>query len=738
MDSVLQENSTLKKLIEFFNYHLQNYLKEAEKDSESTEELIQNIKDNRILSRYKILEIFFNYNLFDTCGYNIYHINEFINQINTSNDEINLQKFLTLIFYIYKIQTLNEGVVDSEINELSMENINEISANMKKLNSEENNNMSEIPVTNNIIEILFSQYEQKSKFFDYVIPDFKNEDIKLLLEYDSLRISEKYMKSLAEKLYFKYCDENEEKNIFYLNLSKLNKVLTENHITSLFKGSDLLQYTNIFTKINTNKITDNDLKERMYSFFEKSLTNKEVYEIFEDLSVTVEKYNFNFSAFALLIAVFAIHLPSTQNEKLEEKLRFFYEDILYLKSSDYINVAEENLEEEKQESNQEEFLPESKTLNTAKQNRGKYSKDDNDFVADFLFILDKILPPEDENILSFANDYDNPAQNIYTVKENKKIPKFPVEKLAVEIEEEKEKILLEKEKKQIEKAKKVKKNQKEKRENPYDAIMDEVPNIKNYDEKYLGKEKIDTLTHRLIKHTYKELLPNSGVYPSLLKEVLVIPPNCPHHCMESIVESMAEQVNGKYEYAIRRLEKAQDFLPKEIGQVDWQTDLFFNLSFGSLYEILDFDLIAMKYYSEAVSNIEKLINVDTDMSLPFCFLGELFVKLQEYNWAMRCFLKAKNIREETLGCETPDTASVYNNLGVVAYCLESYLPAKGFFKLSYEIYKSILGLTHPRTMLIKSNLTKMNQLNFNKQVQFKTLSKYATPAQFVKNDRKKK
>ena len=50
----------------------------------------------------------------------------------------------------------------------------------------------------------------------------------------------------------------------------------------------------------------------------------------------------------------------------------------------------------------------------------------------------------------------------------------------------------------------------------------------------------------------------------------------------------------------------------------------------------------------------------------------------------------------------------------------------------------MLGLTHPRTMLIKSNLTKMNQLNFNKEVEFKTLSKIATPAQLIKNPKKKK
>ena len=110
-----------------------------------------------------------------------------------------------------------------------------------------------------------------------------------------------------------------------------------------------------------------------------------------------------------------------------------------------------------------------------------------------------------------------------------------MEKLAVEVEEEKERKILEQEKRAIEKAKKPKKNQKEKVENPYDTFMGEVPNKEQNDIKYHGHEKILTLTHRLIKHTYKEILPNSRVYPSLLKEVLLIPPLCPQKCIESIV-----------------------------------------------------------------------------------------------------------------------------------------------------------------------------------------------------------
>ena len=717
MESLSKENVILKKLQDFYSYHLK-------KSSETPE---YKAKEENSLTKSYLIKIFFDYCIIDYCGYNIFQINEFLHQLNSSSEELTSQDFYKLIFYLYKIQTINQGVADSEITELSIDDINEISTNYK-------------PVTdpNNIINLLIDQFEKNSKIFKYCTPDFTNKIMKEIFDYEFISLSSKYMNVLNNNIFLKYADKDEEKNLFYINFIKMNKFLIDNHITSLFKTNELFDYMQIFLQIKSPLFEDSTFKEEFLTFFEKNLKDEEIKGFFDKLMLPIEDYNFNFSIIALLMNVFALKLETSKDLPKEEKIKFFYEEILNLKNFEEVNLTEEKIEEEKQEEKVEDYVPESETLNKCKESFGNYSKDDIEFVNEFLLMLDKILPPEDENILMFSNEYDYPTKKVYTNDMKSKIPKFPVERLAVEVEEERERKIEEQEKRQIAKAKKAKKNQKEKVENPYDTVMGEVPNININNERYLGHEKILTLTHRLIKHTFKELLPNSKVYPSLLKEVLIIPPLCPQKCIESIVESMEEQVNGRYELAIRRLEKAQEYLPKDNSLIDWQTDLFFNLSFGSLYDTLGYDVQALKYYYESTRITEKLIGADTDTSLPYCFLGELFVKLQEYNWALRSFLKAKKIREETIGGETPDTAATYNNLGVVAYCMESYLPAKGFFKLAYEIYKSLLGLTHPRTMLIKSNLSKMNQLNFNKEVEFKTLSKYATPAQLVKNPKKKK
>ena len=719
MDPFSEENILLKELQDFYT--------SQQKKSQSKEKF--RVKKENNMKKSYVLQIFFDYNLIDNCGYNIYQINEFLHQLNPDSDEIDVQQFFKLIFYLYKTHTVNQGKgPDSEIAELSMDDINDISSHIKPSKD-----------SYNIINLLTEQYKNNTKIFNFSVPDLSNDVFDNVLDYEFISLSSKYMNELKNNIFSKYSEQITEKdlNIFYINFAKINKLLVDLRITSLFNRDILFQYFQIFLKIKSFVLDDPTFNDEFMSFFEKSIPIEEIKEIFDKMILSVDEFNFSFSSIALLINLFAYNLESSKTLIKEEKIRFFFEEILNLKIED-ANLSQEKIEEERDEDIFEDYVPESIILNKAKETFGKYSKDDIELISDFLLTLDKVLPQPDENIINFSNEYSYPSKKLYFNEDKKVIPKFPVEKLAVEVEEEKERKILEQEKRAIEKAKKPKKNQKEKVENPYDTFMGEVPNKEQSDIKYHGHEKILTLTHRLIKHTYKEILPNSRVYPSLLKEVLLIPPLCPQKCIESIVECMAEQVNGKFEMAIRRLERAQGYLPKDTTQIDWQTDLFFNLTFGSLYDTLNYDVVAIRYYNECVRITEKLIGADTDTSLPYCFIGELFLKLQEYTWALRSFMKAKKVREETIGAETPDTASIYNNLGVVSYYLESYLPAIGYFKLAYEIYKKMLGLTHPRTMLIKSNLTKMNQLNFNKEIEFKTLSKIATPAQLIKNPKKKK
>jgi tetratricopeptide (TPR) repeat protein len=516
-------------------------------------------------------------------------------------------------------------------------------------------------------------------------------------------------------------------------MTKLNPFFIESHLSSVFRGEELMKYVQVFTKF---ELKYESVRADFAAIFESPMSDIQINDFFENNFVSTRELNFTYSSILLLMALLAINLPSTQDADKSEQIRFFFEEILHLKRDD-ADLIPERIEEEKEEEIHDETLPDSEKLNNAKNKTG-YTKDDSDFLTDFFTTLDKMLPPPDQNVLDFQNSSSTLMNELYTNKKEKKIPKFPVEKLNVEVEEERERQIAKKEAILIEKAKKPKREQRKKDVNPYEIKMGEIIKESEENERFFGKKKINILTQRFLKKNFKETLPNSKVYPSLIKELLSVPISCSKKCMELMVESLEDRTQGHYETAIKRLEKAQEFLPKDINKIDWQIELFFNLSFGSLYESLGYDLMAMRYYLEAVHNSEKFISANPDNALPFCFLGEFFVKIQEFEWALRSFMKAKIIRENTIGGDTIDSATIYNNLGVVCYCMESLLPANGYFQLAYEIYKNLLGVSHPRTLLVKGNLSKLNQLSFNMKVEFKTLSLYPTPPQFMKNPKKKK
>ena len=696
----LAENNILKTIQDIFNYYLP--------------------KGKETLNKTVVLRIFFDYDIMDNCGYDIFQISNFLNQLNPTNDEIDIKKFLLLLFYIYRMQ-INKEFEDSDVTEISVDNVNELSDNRKQIVS-----------SNNIIRIMINQKEKLETFFYFEVPDFTNETVNKIVQHDELMYLEGYHNAIKEKIFNKYSQVDTEKGVRYINVVSLNNMFFELPIFVNFTKDQLANFCKNFIKIHIQ----NDQDEEIYKqLFDKKLNVKEVNEIFNNFLITTSDVNFSYSAIVIFISFLAMNLESTNDMTFEQRIKFYFEEQLKLLRDDAEDETQEKINEETKEDQEEDYLPESETLNKAKL-RQINEKEDVAFLDEFLSLIDKNLPEEDEYILAFQNDLPTYGNTIHTNAFKVKPAKFPVETLDVEIQEARQKQLEEKENIQIAKAAKPKK-EKDKNPNPLEFSMAPLHNEEETNNLYFGQPRIDTLTHRLLKHTYKEILPNSNVYPSLIKEVLMIPSTLQSKSMELIVESFKDQVSGHLETAIRRLEKAKESLSKtDLG--DNQVNIFFNLSFGSLYESMDYDIVAMKYYYEAKSFSDKLPPVDPDGALVYCFLGELFVKLKEFSWAMRAFLKAKKIREDTIGGDTPDTAAVYNNLGVVAYHLQSYLPANGYFKLAYEIYKSLLGLTHPRTLMIKSNLTKMKNLSFSKAVEFKQLSMYPTPAQIMQGGRKKK
>ena len=735
-------------------------------------------KGEETMTKLSIFKLFFHYKIIDSCGYNIFEINDFLNQLNPEEDKITLKMFLILIFYIYKSQLVGSMLVNesvksqnNSIQDLSVQDINSLSGEQKQISS-----------TKNIIKIIMNQRDLRTNSYNFLCPNFSKEDIQNIFQYEILNFVSKYMNSIENDIFNKYSmvdpnnndeyfknlkkkedtedlklnlnantnnenninsieekneksekekkDENYIKPFRILNIAKLNTLIFDYPIFKNFPCEEITQYLSLFIP----QFQENNFSQIKKAFDEK-MDEEQIKDIFSHVNSidSIEDLNFSYSSLIILLIQFCLKLKSSEGKSFQESIDFLFENEFNLKP-DNANLIEE-IQEKEEEEEDFDFVPESAILNEAKQN--KMGDEEAELVYDVLENLEKTLPPIDINVISFANDKPQHSNLLFS-NPYKFVPvKFPLETLQVEIEEKNAKNLEEYEKRRIAKAKKPKKRN-ARDPPPKEIYRDELPNIDISKEKYLGKARPKTLTKDNVKNTFKEIVSNVKVYPSLIHESLILPKILPDKIKELIIASYKDHIQGHTEFAIRRLERAEYFLKDFKLPNEPQIELFFNLTFGSFYQELNYNITALKYYFNARKITDKFLSDNPDSALVYCYLGSLFLDLKEFVWAFRCYQYAKEWREKTIGGDTLDTSAIYNNLGVVAFYMESLLPAKNYINLAYEITRSILGLGHPRTLFIKSNLAKISQLSFNKEVIFKTLSKIPCITQLIQNPKRAK
>ena len=134
-------------------------------------------KGEETMTKLSIFKLFFNYKIIDSCGYNIFEINDFLNQLNPEEDKITLKMFLILIFYIYKSQLLGSMLVNesvksqnNSIQDISVQDINSLSGEQKQISS-----------TKNIIKIIMNQRDLRKNSYNFICPNFNKEDIKNII-----------------------------------------------------------------------------------------------------------------------------------------------------------------------------------------------------------------------------------------------------------------------------------------------------------------------------------------------------------------------------------------------------------------------------------------------------------------------------------------------------------------------------------------------------------------------------
>ena len=440
-------------------------------------------KPDEFITKLNVIKFFFDYKLIDSCGYNIFEINSFLNQLNPSEDKITMKMFLILLFYIYKRQmenfeNNNEGTIKSNESSVSQMTVNDINNIV--------DDQLQIYKTNNIIKLMLEKKDGKESPYKFQSPDFSKDEIKYVCSYEILTFLSAYMHSIETSIFDFYATSNNNQNNIsnfkYVNLTKLNNLFFDFPIFANFSSEKIATYMQLFI----DGITPNNF-ETFQSLFDERMTPEQIKEIFDSFyyDCDLDEMNFSYSGLTILLVLFALKLESSENLSYQEALEYMFETAFGLKTDD-ANLTEQ-VQEEEEEVVDYDFIPESETLNHVK--NFKYNDDDNDFINEFLNILDNVLPQVDNIINSFKNDIPFHSNTISTNKYNVIPAKFPLERLQVEIDEERERETALREGKRIAKAKKAKKRN-ARDPPPKEIYMDEYPKEEIKNKRYLGSKII--------------------------------------------------------------------------------------------------------------------------------------------------------------------------------------------------------------------------------------------------------
>lgn len=243
----------------------------------------------------------------------------------------------------------------------------------------------------------------------------------------------------------------------------------------------------------------------------------------------------------------------------------------------------------------------------------------------------------------------------------------------------------------------------------------------------------------LYPETLSRSLCNPGIGPCLIKEIFS-PPSSPPDVTTLIESVLSFQNNGVYSKALEKLDEAKklwmDIERTTILKVE--IDLFFELTRGGIYESCEKDTLALGQYAGTKLISDRLPFNHPDRALVYCGLGSVLHHLGMPDLALRCYLMARKIRERTLGGDTVDTASSYNNIAVCFNELGRHQEAFVYFELSEAILDALLGPNHPRTLTVRQNIERVKRQSILSFPEYQVLWSKQMIDPFPKGGKKKK
>jgi len=137
-----------------------------------------------------------------------------------------------------------------------------------------------------------------------------------------------------------------------------------------------------------------------------------------------------------------------------------------------------------------------------------------------------------------------------------------------------------------------------------------------------------------------------------------------------------------------------------------EVHIFFLCELASLHSAIHEDEMAAQLLWGALPYSERLPSNHPDTAVVWCGIGRVTFHIGSYDIAARAMARARRIRERTIGENTVETATTYNNLACCLTSLDRPLEAVALLELASELLKVLLGCDHPRTQTAVRNFEK--------------------------------
>ncbi len=159
---------------------------------------------------------------------------------------------------------------------------------------------------------------------------------------------------------------------------------------------------------------------------------------------------------------------------------------------------------------------------------------------------------------------------------------------------------------------------------------------------------------------------------------------------------------------------------------------YFVFSIGLAYESADLQQLAIATYALSRQLAEQAFGANSCLvASALSQAGCIWFHQRQITAALRSFVKARGIREDSVGYDHADTASLLNNMAACFDCLSRFTEARDCYTAAREILQATCDPSHPRLQILAKNLVNSGRHALDFEVSFEPLRAMVLPKGMV-------